>query len=302
MNPRFPFIIITVVTLSFLLFSCNTSKQERRKNGLITYYSDQNGKYNIFVMKPDGTRQHQLTKDKTKNTSGVWSPDGTKMIFTSERDGNNEIYIMDAYGNNQKRLTNNNTRDYHHCWSPDSKKIVYVSNEDGNQEIYIMDVDGAIKINITNSEIDEMFPCWSPDGKTILYSQQEDEGWKIYSMNTNGENRQKVSEYYGPNWELYPQLSPNGKRIAYFTHVPKDNSRNIFVMSKNGKNIKQLTNSDYVDEDPYWSPDGKQIVFQSNRNGNYQIFKMNADGSKQTCLSNNKNSEYWPSWTWVQDF
>ncbi|NQU52916.1 MAG: PD40 domain-containing protein [Bacteroidetes bacterium] len=295
-------LILSSIIFSFILFSCKDSNTKQQTNGLITYYSNQKGNSNIFVMKPDGTRQCELTNYKSKNICGVWSPDGNKMIFSSERDGNSEIYIMDAYGNNQKRLTNNNTPDYHQRWSPNGKQIVYVSNEDGNQEIYIMNADGSNKTNLTNSEINEMFPCWSPDGETILYCSEENEGWKIYRMNVNGENRVKVTDYSGSNWELYPQFSPNGKKIAYFTHEPINKISNIFVMNKNGKHSIQLTNSDFVDEDPSWSPDGKFIVFQSNRTGNYQIFTMKTDGTEQTCLSNNKNNEYWPSWSWIQEF
>lgn len=72
-------------------------------------------------------------------------------------------------------------------------------------------------------------------------------------------------------------------------------------MDVDGQNNNQITHTDFVDEDPFWSPDGKQIVFQSNRTGNYQIFKMNADGTEQQNVSNNKNDEYWPSWSWITD-
>ena len=296
------FTLLLGIILLGLLYSCKQPDPKFRTNGLITYYSNQNGTNNIFVMKPDGTRQHQLTNNISENTCGIWSPDGNKMIFSSKRNGNSEIYIMDSYGNNQKRLTNNSTPDYHHRWSPDSKQIVYVSTEDENQEIYIMDTEGNNKTNITNSSTNEMFPCWSPNGETILYCSEENEGWKIYQMNIDGSNREKVSDYYGPDWEIYPQFSPNGKKIAYFTHIPESKTRNIFVMNKNGKNSRQLTDTDFVDEDPFWSPDGNYIVFQSNRTGNYQIYTMKSDGTKQTCISNNKNSEYWPSWSWIQDF
>ncbi|MDB4582331.1 DUF5050 domain-containing protein, partial [Draconibacterium sp.] len=240
--------------------------------------------------------------EETENICGVWSPDGTQMVFSSKRDGNSEIYIMDAYGNNPKRLTFNETPDYHQRWSPDSKQIIYVSNEDGNQEIYTMDLTGENKSNLTNSEINEMFPCWSPNGKTIIYCQEENDGWKIYQMDRNGGNREKVTDYNGPDWEIYPQYSPNGKKIAYFTNKPESKVRNIFVMNKDGQNRQQLTHTNFVDENPFWSPDGKYIVFQSNRTGNFQIYTMKANGTKQICLSNNEHSEYWPSWSWLQKF
>lgn len=60
------------------------SNYKQQINGQITYYSDKNGNYNIFVKKPDGTQQYQLTNDKTKNICGVWSPDGNTILYCSE--------------------------------------------------------------------------------------------------------------------------------------------------------------------------------------------------------------------------
>ena len=121
-------------------------------------------------------------------------------------------------------------------------------------------------------------------------------------MNSDGSNQERVIKEESRLWELYPQVSPDGKKIAYFTHEPATSLRNVYVMDINGKNSKQLTHTKFTDEDPYWSPDGKWIVFQSNRTGNYQIFMMKANGSEQTCLSNNRNSEYWPSWSWIKKY
>lgn len=292
-------IIITTIEVSSQNLGRNNS--DKKRNGLITYYSNQNGEYNIFVMNSDGSNQRQMTKDTTKNICGNWSPDGSMMVFLSNRDGNMEIYLMAADGSNQRRLTNNSTPESHVQWSPDSKKIVYLSNTDGNQEIYTLNIDGRNMTNLTYTTNNEMFPCWSPDGKTILFSSDKEGGWKIYQMNSDGTDQKRLTKTDTHLWELYPVWSPKGSKISYFTHEPKTRISNIHVMDDNGENSKQLTFSNHVDEDPSWSPDGNFIVFQSNRNGNYQIFTMKSDGTEQKCISNNKNSEYWASWSWIKE-
>ena len=68
-------------------------------------------------------------------------------------------------------------------------------------------------------------------------------------------------------------------------------------MNADGSDPTRLTNNPSGDEVPTWSPDGKQIVFNSDRDGMTQIYIMNADGSGQTALTHNQYGAGWPSWT-----
>ena len=68
----------------------------------------------------------------------AWSPDRTRIAFTSNRDGSYKIYLMDADGSDQTRLTNNSADDYGPSWSPDGTQITFISGRDsfGKEEIY----------------------------------------------------------------------------------------------------------------------------------------------------------------------
>ena len=88
-------------------------------------------------MDADGSNQTRLTYTPSKDYSPSWSPDGSKIAFSSSRDGNYEIYVMDADGSNQTNLTNNSANDSGPSWSPDGSKIAFSSSRD----VYIMDVD-----------------------------------------------------------------------------------------------------------------------------------------------------------------
>ena len=81
----------------------------------------------------------RLTNNSSYDYSPFWSPDGTKIAFTSDRDGYEEIYTMNVDGTNQTNISNNNSYEYTPSWSPDGSKIEFNSDRDGNFEIYVMD-------------------------------------------------------------------------------------------------------------------------------------------------------------------
>ena len=85
----------------------------------------------------------RLTNHSARDFAPAWSPDGTRIAFTSYRDGNHEIYVMDADGRNVIRLTNNSG--WSPAWSPDGARIAFVSLGEGIFDfgIYVMNADGS---------------------------------------------------------------------------------------------------------------------------------------------------------------
>ena len=74
-------------------------------------------------MSADGTSQTRLTNNSAEDDGSYWSPDGTKVLFTSNRDGNGEIYVMNADGTSQTRLTSNSAVDYVGPWGEAFRRI-----------------------------------------------------------------------------------------------------------------------------------------------------------------------------------
>ena len=184
-----------------------------------------------------------------------------RIAFASNRDGNFEIYVMDADGGNQRRLTNNPGNDVSPSWSPDGKRIAFVSYRDnpGNSEIYVMDADGGNPQNLTNNPGRDISPSWSPDGKRIAFSSDRDKP---------------------QNYEIY-------------------------VMDADGQNEQRLTNDPNEDQYPSWSPDGKRIAFSARREGHFEsdfgitdeIYVMDANGENQQRLTENRQYDWYPSWS-----
>ena len=71
----------------------------------------------------------------------------------------------------------------------------------------------------------------------------------------------------------------------------------IYSMDIDGSNLRRLTNNEALDGDPRWSPDSRQILFDSDRSGNSDIFVMNALGSNVTPLTDAEGTDFTPDWS-----
>ena len=110
-------------------------------------------------MNPDGSGQTQLTNDGGAGPD--WSPDGTRIAFTSNLGGNNtEIFVMNVNGSGLTNLSNNPTSDYSPAWSPDGTKIAFGRGVGLNAEIYVMNADGSGQTNVSNNPANDHSPDW----------------------------------------------------------------------------------------------------------------------------------------------
>ncbi len=126
------------------------------------------GTYDIYVMGADGTNETRLTNNTADDALPAFSPDGTKIAFTSWRDStsevypNGEVYVMGADGTNQTRLTSTGGTDTQPAFSPDGTKIAFASFREGNFEIYVMGADGTNQTRLTDPGGTEFEPDWGP--------------------------------------------------------------------------------------------------------------------------------------------
>jgi Tol biopolymer transport system component len=168
-------------------------------------------------MDADGSDPVRLTDNATADSGPVWSPDASKIAFTSDRDGNSEIYVMNADGSVQTDLTNNPAEDVNADWSPDSDSIVFWSDRDGAREVYVMNADGSLQKNLTKNPADDSAPAWSPEGGRIAFESDRAGNTEIYVMNADGSSVRRVTSDRkidkDPVWNPVPTPSVSDTRV-----------------------------------------------------------------------------------------
>jgi Tol biopolymer transport system component len=249
----------------------------------------------IFTMNSDATNQTNITNNAAIDHSPNYSPDGSKIVFSTNRDGNYEIYRMNEDGTSPVRLTNNPASETSPTYSPDVNSIVFVSNRDGNEELYKMNADGTNQVRLTNNTTQERVPKFSPDGQKIVFVTAPASGSnftnQLWVMNADGTNQQQFQNPSGPShYYNHPSYSPNGQKII-FEYGSDASSAGAWTMNADGTNRVRLPFS----RSPRYSPDGTKVCSASPIFGNYGIYTHNANGTNSQRLTTDSGDAL-PDW------
>ena len=190
-----------------------------------------------------------------------WDVDGEGIFFDSNRaNGVFNVWYKRRDARGYTQITFHQTDAWGPTVSKDGNKVAYrVRNPENitRSSIWIVDRDGRAATEL--GEGDE--PAFSPDGKKIAFSARGKEGWRqIWIMDINGGNRiQLTNEFdnYTPVWH------PSGKRIV-FVSTRADNP-DIWMADLESARMVQLTNFFGDDADPEFTPDGRYLMFASER-------------------------------------
>ncbi len=273
----------------------------------IVFVSDRDGQGEVYRMEGDGVFQTKLSSDLGHCDGAAWSPAAGLIAFHANGDGDNEIYVMDANGQNLRKLTNNQANDYNPVWSPDGTMIAFQSDRDGTIDIYVMNADGTGQRRLTQSTQGASFaPRWDPSGSgRIVFESTRDsdpsalniELYVIHYTSTPSggqDSATRLTNAAGTDGSAC--WAPDGSRIAFRSQ--RDGAggvadSEIWTLDPNDpfNTLVQLTDNAAEDKSPLYTPDGNYILFNSDRDGDLDIFIMNAaDGSNQTKLSGGAGS------------
>ena len=267
-------------------------------SGRIAFASDATGNYDIFLMDIVTANKSALTNSSRNDNSPSWSPSGSQIAFDSDPDGR-VIFVKDIYEATEPRQVTDYSEDSNPAWSPDGQKIAFVSERDGNAEIYVMNADGSGQTNLTKNAAFDADPTWSPDSNQIAFaSNREGSGFQIYVMNADGTEQIRLpNNRRFDTWNSFPNWSHDGTRIVFQSQDNGDSPFQIYVMSVYGEDDPLQLTFEGNNEGAEWSLDDRLIAFTTSRDGNSEVYMMNADGTGQINLTKNPAAnDSSPSW------
>jgi Tol biopolymer transport system component len=175
----------------------------------------------IFAADLDGKNPRRLTDTPGYDAEASYSPEGSRIVFTSFRDGDAEIYIMNPDGTNPRRITHAKGYDGGPFFSPDGRRIVYRSDRKGNDllQIYVNNTEGTAERALTNNEFVNWGPYWHPDGRHIIYatSKHGHTNYELYLMDVDAGAGATGGERitYQEGFDGLPVFSPDGRRLMW---------------------------------------------------------------------------------------
>jgi Tol biopolymer transport system component len=261
----------------------------------------------IYVLRFPGGQPKPITRASMRGYA--WSPDGTKLVFVRGR----EIYISSIDGSGLRRIAEALDPNAP-SWSPDGRWIAYVSGNVsalfgpsafGNlapSSIAIVSTNGGDARELTDKRTNNTSPVWMPDSRSLLFVSNRGGSRDVFELklsdsgNVLGEPRRITT---GLN-ALSIDLSKDGRQLAYSLFLTKANlwSRPI---PKSGpispSDATPLTTGAQTIEGVRVTRDGSWIVFDSNRSGNQDIYKMSRRGGTPQQLTTDPSEDFLPSWS-----
>ncbi|MBV9927665.1 MAG: S8 family serine peptidase [Acidobacteria bacterium] len=206
-----------------------------------------------------------------------------------------DIFLVNLDGTGAVNFTNTDNDDTDPVWSPDGKRLAYTCrrNPDGSvggpRRICLRNADGMGFTVLSQTPAEDFAPAWSPDGQRLAFATPGGDNYmSIYLINADGTGRFPFNtSFLGTG---YPDWAPDGQAIAY------GNVNSIWVQRLIGGSALRLTTG-AGDSHPRYSPDGKKVVFQSSRDGQAEIYLVNADGTGLLRLTVNAAQDTAPGWS-----
>src|SRR5215470_11845931 len=265
----------------------------------IYFVSDRSGHKEIWAMDYDGSNQRQLTHLGSIALSPRISPDGSRLAFSALTKTSWEIMMFSLELNRPVSFPHFGGTNLSPAWSADGAKLAFSSSRSGSPDIVVSDSSGGGTQRLTTGKGPDVSPVWNRKTDSQISFVSGRTGLpQIYTMGADGTNQVRMTDQ---GYAVSPTWSPNGQFLILAwvrKYGPGDpGALDLYLMDIASKQWVQLTHDGGRNDYPSWSPDGRHLVFQSNRSGTLQIWSMLADGTKVEQLTFTGHNTQ-PNWSW----
>ncbi len=260
----------------------------------IAFISNLSGRNNLWLVPAEGGWPVQLTVSDQRQTAPAWSPDGKWIAYQSDFDGDEQWDIFLVSPKTGKVVNLTQTREIaelNPTWSPDGRYLAYEvkPKTSAAYEIDVYDtVMRELKHVTTNTPQDKSNsgPIWSKDGKSIVYTQEHAKGTdsNIFIADVSTGQSALLTPHDGEQRFTANDISSDGKRIL-FTSNAANGYDNVGLLDIASKKITWVTKDKWEIRAHEFSPDGKNLIFGADVDGNEDIYLHDLATGKSTALA-----------------
>jgi TolB protein len=253
-----------------------------------------NDQYQLITVDVDGQNPQVLLGEKDILLEPAWRPDGSEILVTSYRTGRPELWVY-RFADRSFRALGHRGNAMGGVYSPDGKRIAFCLTEGPNTDIWVMNADGSGAKRLTRDPAIDVSPSWSPDGTKIAFTSDRAGTPQIYVMSADGSGVRRLT--FQGNYNQTPTWSPRGDAIA-FTARDERKVFDLFWVTPDKGVISRITQDQgRTNEEPSYAPNGRLLVFRTDRSGFGQLVVSDPRGNRQSVILGNEGADLLaPAW------
>jgi serine/threonine protein kinase len=249
-----------------------------------------------FLLSKPEAKVIRLTSLTDAEYDPALSPDGSKLAFCWNEELNYcwDIYINLIGETDSYPLTSSTERDYSVAWSADGNSVAFIREGREEMSIYRKSIISGKELKLytfhCGIDMEDARPeiDWSADGRWIVFSDVDSSERKLclFQLNVKTFEKEQLT-FPGPGHigDMTAKYSPDGKAIA-FERLVSYNVGDLHVLELENRQIRQISFDRKNIEGLDWTPDSRQIVFSSNRDGFLKLYRISANGGQPKQLKN----------------
>jgi len=273
----------------------------------------------IYLIPAIGGEPRKLTSSPSSDANPRWSPNGKTIAFVSGRSGDSQVWLIDIDGGEARQLTKLSTGASNPVWSPDGKMIAFVStvypefsdkpfneSDELNKKKDEDKTKSKVKARIMTKLLYRHWNAWVDDKRQHIFVMSID-GGEPKDITPGDRDAVPTSSTFSAGDDF--AFSPDGKEIAY-TATPTENeawntNHDIYTVSIDGSDRKQITTNPAADGFPCYSKDGKYIAYRAQRKpafeaDKWELMLYNLSTGRIESLTENFDASV-PTFQWTSD-
>jgi Tol biopolymer transport system component len=269
-------------------------------NDLDGWYNEQGDIWSVDL--PSG-EQRAIVEDAFGPS---FSPDGRSLAFDAQWAGPRRIWVADAGGRSPRQVSADSSDAVVHVqprWSPDGGRLAFRRVEKTVSDVAVVSLAGGGMTRVTDDNVLDTDPSWSPAGRHIYFSSSRGGGLNVWRVPVEAGGRPTGPPEQlttGAGNDVQVAVAPGTGRLAFAVRGINADLWRLPVTPATGRPTgppEPVLATTRVESRGAWSPDGRRIAFNSDRQGEMNIWVRSLDDGTDRRVTEGSGGDYQPSWS-----